>query len=114
MLTGDECGGTASKLEDLVPGAKLIEGEDGVYTLKVAALPSATRTLCFQCVYPDPRKSRRTEESTATCTVTVTVKGAVPDPSKTTTASTTASSAKDSAVFWFSFLALGLVSTACA
>lgn len=111
VFTGDDCRTPVSSLSELVPGAKLIGDTAGVYTLKVASLPTDTQKLCFQCVYPDPRKGK-SKENTAACSVTVEIKGAAPDPSKTTTASTTASAAKGIAVGWIICLGLALASAA--
>lgn len=112
VFKGEACTGPPSKLEDLVPGAKLTEDPPATYTLKVAALPTETQNLCFQCVYPDPRQKKEKQNATAVCKVTVAVNGGGSDSSKTTTASTTASSAKGIAVTWSAFLTLGLVGTA--
>ncbi|PHJ22800.1 srs domain-containing protein [Cystoisospora suis] len=99
VFKGPECTGNASKLGDLVPGAKLTKGNDGSFTFSVAALPSETQHLCFKCVYPDPRK----DNADAACNVTVTVSAT----SKTTTASTTSAgegtSVSSSAVVAFAF-----------
>lgn len=112
VFKGEDCAGPESKLSELVPGAKLIGDQKGAFTLTVAALPSETQNLCFKCVYPDPRPKKEKTNPTATCKVTVAVKGSGAHPSKTTTASTTASPGKETGITWFAVLALALVSTA--
>ncbi|PHJ14876.1 sag-related sequence srs53f [Cystoisospora suis] len=84
VYKGPECTGSASNLGDLVPGATLVDGGDGNYTLKVAALPTDAQDLCFKCDYPDPRNKAKVS-ATSTCKVTVAVSGTP----KTTTAPTT-------------------------